>query len=228
MAEPGPPITVVIADDQRMIRQGLRVILEAEPGIRVVADAGDGAQAVALVRRYSPTVALLDIRMPVVDGLTAARRVIAAGAGTKVLILTTFDADEYVYAALRAGVSGFLLKDSPADQLVTAVRSLAAGDALIDPAVTRRLIARFAMTDPRPSQLPDELRTLTAREREVLRLVARGLSNLEIAGELVVAENTVKTHVSRILTKLGLRDRVQVVVLAYETGFVTRALPGAG
>ncbi|HEY7103963.1 MAG TPA: response regulator transcription factor [Mycobacteriales bacterium] len=228
MAEPGPPITVVIADDQRMIRQGLRVILEAEPEIRVVADAGDGAQAVAIVRRYSPTVALLDIRMPVMDGLTAARRVIAAGSDTKVLILTTFDADEYVYAALRAGVSGFLLKDSPADQLVTAVRSLAAGDALIDPAVTRRLISRFARTDPQPGHVPDGLATLTAREREVLRLVARGLSNLEIAHELVVEENTVKTHVSRILGKLGLRDRVQAVVLAYETGFVTRTLPGAG
>ena len=228
MAEPGPPITVVIADDQRMIRQGLRVILEAEPGIRVVAEAGDGAQAVALVRRYSPTVALLDIRMPVMDGLSAARQVLAAGGGTKVLILTTFDADEYVYAALRAGVSGFLLKDSPADQLVTAVRSLAAGDALIDPAVTRRLISRFALTDPRPDRLPDQLRALTAREREVLRLVARGLSNLEIARELVVEENTVKTHVSRILTKLGLRDRVQAVVLAYETGLVRVGQHGAG
>ena len=158
MVEPGSPITVVIADDQRMVRQGLRVILEAEPGIRVVAEAGDGAEAVGLVRRHSPVVALLDIRMPVMDGLTAARRVIAQVPGTRVLILTTFDADEYVYAALRAGVSGFLLKDSPAEQLVTAVRSLAAGDALIDPAITRRLISRFAVAARHPNQIPDELR----------------------------------------------------------------------
>jgi DNA-binding NarL/FixJ family response regulator len=215
------PITVVIADDQRMVRRGFRVILEAEPGITVVAEAGDGAAAVAMVRRHAPAVALLDIRMPVMDGLQAARQVIALGPATRVLILTTFDADDYVYEALRAGASGFLLKDAPADQLVTAVRSLAAGDALIDPAITRRLIARFTMAARRTSDLPDELHQLTARELEVLRLVARGLSNLEIARELVVEENTVKTHVSRILSKLGLRDRVQAVVLSYELGFVT-------
>jgi DNA-binding NarL/FixJ family response regulator len=195
----------VIADDQRLVRQGLRLILESEPGISVVAEAGDGAEAVALVREHAPAVALLDIRMPVLDGLRAARQVIERCPQTRVLILTTFDADEYVYEALRAGVSGFLLKDAPSDQLIVAVRSVAAGDALIDPVITRRLISRF---------------TLTARELGVLRLVARGLSNAEIARDLVVEENTVKTHVSRMLMKLGLRDRVQAVVLAYETGLV--------
>jgi DNA-binding NarL/FixJ family response regulator len=215
------PISVLIADDQQMVRRGFRVILESEQGISVVAEAGDGREAVELARRHLPAVALLDIRMPILDGLRAARQVIAVSPGTRVLILTTFDADEYVYEALRGGASGFLLKDAPADQLVTAVRSLAAGDALIDPAITRRLISRFALAARGPAGLPDELRQLTARELEVLRLVARGLSNLEIARELVVEENTVKTHVSRILMKLGLRDRVQAVVLAYELGFVT-------
>jgi DNA-binding NarL/FixJ family response regulator len=215
------PISVLIADDQQMVRRGFRVILESEQGISVVAEAGDGREAVELARRYLPAVALLDIRMPILDGLRAARQVIAVSPGTRVLILTTFDADEYVYEALRGGASGFLLKDAPADQLVTAVRSLAAGDALIDPAITRRLISRFALAARGPAGLPDELRSLTARELEVLRLVARGLSNLEIARELMVEENTVKTHVSRILMKLGLRDRVQAVVLAYELGFVT-------
>jgi DNA-binding NarL/FixJ family response regulator len=215
------PITVLIADDQQMVRRGFRVILEAEPDISVVAEAGDGREAVELVRRHTPAVALLDIRMPVLDGLRAARQVIEVSPGTRVLILTTFDADEYVYEALRAGASGFLLKDAPADQLIAAVRSLAVGDALIDPVITRRLISRFALAARGPAGLPDELRQLTARELEVLRLLARGLSNLEIARELVVEENTVKTHVSRILMKLGLRDRVQAVVLAYELGFVT-------
>jgi len=215
------PITVVIADDQRMVRRGLAVILQSEPDIGVVAEAGDGREAVALVRRHRPAVALLDIRMPVMDGLQAARQVLALGPATRVLILTTFDADEYVYEALRAGVSGFLLKDAPADQLVTAVRSLAAGDALIDPVITKRLIARFALAARPHLALPGELRTLTARELDVLRLLARGLSNIEIARELVVEESTVKTHVSRILIKLNLRDRVQAVVLAYESGFVT-------
>jgi DNA-binding NarL/FixJ family response regulator len=213
------PITVVIADDQRMVRRGLAVILRSEPDIAVVAEAGDGREAVALVRRHRPAVALLDIRMPVMDGLQAAREVLALGPATRVLILTTFDADEYVYEALRAGVSGFLLKDAPADQLVTAVRSLAAGDALIDPVITRRLISRFALA-ARPHTLPSKLITLTARELEVFRLLARGLTNIEIARELVVEESTVKTHVSRILIKLNLRDRVQAVVLAYESGFV--------
>ena len=217
----GRPITVVIADDQQMVRRGFRVILEAEPGITVVGEAGDGSEAIELVRRLSPTIALLDIRMPVMDGLHAARQVIALSPGTRVLILTTFGADDYVYEALRAGASGFLLKDAPADHLVTAVRCLAAGDALIDPAITRRLISRFALAARGPVGLPEEMRRLTARELDVLRLVARGLSNVEIARELVVEENTVKTHVSRILMKLSLRDRVQAVVLAYESGFVT-------
>jgi DNA-binding NarL/FixJ family response regulator len=220
------PITVVIADDQQMVRRGFRVILEAEPDITVVGEAGDGSQAIELVRWHNPTIALLDIRMPVMDGLQAARQVIALSPGTRVLILTTFDADDYVYEALRAGASGFLLKDAPADQLVTAVRCLAAGDALIDPAITRRLISRFALAARGAVGLPKELRQLTARELEVLRLVARGLSNIEISRELVVEENTVKTHVSRILMKLGLRDRVQAVVLAYESGFITPDVRG--
>jgi DNA-binding NarL/FixJ family response regulator len=215
------PITVLIADDQRMVRRGFRVILETEPDITVVAEAGDGREAVELIRSHRPAVALLDIRMPTMDGLHAARQVLTPGQETRVLILTTFDADEYVYEALRAGASGFLLKDAPADQLITAVRSVAAGDALLDPAITRRLISRFALAARAPAGLPAELRPLTARELDVLRLVARGLSNQEIARELTVEENTVKTHVSRILTKLGLRDRVQAVVLAYELSFVT-------
>jgi DNA-binding NarL/FixJ family response regulator len=217
------PVTLVIADDQRLVRQGLRLILEAEPDIAVLAEAGDGAEAVALVREHRPAVALLDIRMPVLDGLRAARQVIALGPVTKVLMLTTFDADEYVYEALRTGVSGFLLKDAPAEQLVLAVRSVAAGDALIDPVITRRLISRFTLAakPPAPDGIPETLSTLTAREIDVFRLVARGLSNAEIARSLVVEENTVKTHVSRILMKLSLRDRVQAVVLAYESGLIT-------
>jgi DNA-binding NarL/FixJ family response regulator len=214
-------ITVVIADDQQMVRRGLRVILESEPDIEVLAEAGDGREAVELVGRLRPVVALLDIRMPVLDGLQAARQIIERQPDSKVLMLTTFDADDYVYEALRAGASGFLLKDSPAEQLVTAVRCLAAGEALLDPGITRRLIARFTLAARGPAGLPAQLTPLTAREVDVLRLVARGLSNIEIARELVVEENTVKTHVSRILMKLGLRDRVQAVVLAYETGFVT-------
>ena len=217
------PVTVVIADDQRLVRQGLRLILESEPGIEVLAEASDGAEAVALVRKHSPAVALLDIRMPVLDGLRAARQVIALGTATKVLILTTFDADEYVYEALRAGVSGFLLKDAPAEQLVVAVRSVAAGDALIDPVITRRLISRFTLAakPAGPAGVPEALSALTTRELDVFRLLAQGRSNVEIARDLVVEENTVKTHVSRILMKLNLRDRVQAVVLAYESGFST-------
>jgi DNA-binding NarL/FixJ family response regulator len=220
------PITVVIADDQQMVRRGFKVILESEADIEVVAEAGDGREAIELVRRHQPAVALLDIRMPVLDGLKAARQIIELHPATRVLILTTFDADDYVYTALRAGASGFLLKDAPADHLVTAVRCIAAGDALIDPVITRRLISRFALAARGRGELADELRQLTARELDVLRLVARGLSNIEIAKELVVEENTVKTHVSRILMKLNLRDRVQAVVLAYESGFVTPDIRG--
>ena len=215
------PITVVIADDQKMVRRGLRVILEAEPGISVVAEADDGAQAVELVRRHLPAVALLDIRMPVLDGLRAARQVIADSPGTRVLILTTFDADEYVYGALRGRGQRIPAQGRPAEQL--APRSAAWPPAT--PSSTRSSPAGSSpgshWPPAGPPGRPTELRPLTARELEVLRLVARGLSNIEIARELVVEENTVKTHVSRILMKLGLRDRVQAVVLAYELGFVT-------
>ena len=213
-------ITVVIADDQRMVRGGLRVILDSEAGISVVGEAGDGLEAIELVRQRAPSVALLDIRMPNLDGLQAARQILEEFPETRILILTTFDADEYVFEALRVGASGFLLKDAPPEQLVGAVRSIAAGDALIDPSVTRRLISRFAHAARPAVEVPDALGTLTTRELEVLRQVARGLSNLEIASELIVEESTVKTHVGRILMKLGLRDRVQAVVVAYESGFV--------
>jgi len=212
-------ISVLIVDDQRLVRSGFAVILETEPGITVVGQAGDGEEAVALARRLRPSVVLLDIRMPNMDGLTAARLILAETA-SRVLMLTTFDSDEYVYAALRAGASGFLLKDAPTEQLVAAVRSVALGDALIDPSITRRLITRFVHA-ARPDPVdPPRLTVLTPRERDVLRLVAQGLSNAEIAAGLIVEESTVKTHVGRILTKLDLRDRVQAVVLAYETGFV--------
>ena len=214
------PITVVVADDQRLVRAGFRVILNAEPDISVIGEAGDGVEAVALTRRLAPAVVLLDIRMPNLDGLAAARTILAE-TSSRALMLTTFDSDEYVYAALRAGASGFLLKDVPSEHLITAVRSVARGDALIDPAITRRLIARFVQAALPSGELPAPLTALTARERDVLRQVARGLSNAEIAEQLVIEENTVKTHVARILTKLGLRDRVQAVVLAYEVGFVT-------
>jgi DNA-binding NarL/FixJ family response regulator len=213
-------ITVVVVDDQRLVRSGFAVILGAESDITVVGEAGDGEEALELVRRLAPSVVLMDIRMPVMDGLTAARQILSQ-TDSRVLMLTTFDSDEYVYAALQAGASGFLLKDAPSEQLVAAVRSVAAGDALIDPSITRRLIERFVMASRPASEDPAVLNTLTPRERDVLRLVARGLSNSEIAQHLVVEESTVKTHVGRILMKLNLRDRVQAVVLAYQSGFVT-------
>jgi DNA-binding NarL/FixJ family response regulator len=213
------PISVVIADDQRLVRSGFRVILESAGGIEVVGESADGQEAIALVRELAPTLALMDIRMPVLDGLQAAREIVAT-TDSKVLMLTTFDADEYVYEALRVGASGFLLKDALPEQLVGAVRAVAAGDALIDPAITRRLIAAFTRAARPPGELPAALATLTSRELEVLRLIARGLSNGEIGQELFVEESTVKTHVARVLMKLGLRDRVQAVVLAYESGFV--------
>jgi DNA-binding NarL/FixJ family response regulator len=218
------PITVLIADDQRLVRAGFRVILDDEPDIRVVAEVGDGQQALALTREIAPAVVLMDIRMPVMDGLQATREIVATTAA-RVLVLTTFDADEYVYEALRIGASGFLLKDAQPDQLIAAVRVIARGDALLDPAITRRLIAAFADNLHPPSAQPPQVAGLTPRELEVLRQIARGLSNREIARELVVEESTIRTHVTRILTKLGLRDRVQAVVLAYETGLVSRA-PG--
>jgi DNA-binding NarL/FixJ family response regulator len=215
---PAEPVSVLIADDQRLVRTGFRVILASEPGIDVVGEAANGVEAVDLARSRQPDVVLMDIRMPLLDGFEATRKVLA-GSRSRVLILTTFDSDEYVYEALRAGASGFLLKDAPADQLITAVRCVAAGDALIDPSVTRRLIARFARSI-QPAATPAAVASLTAREVDVLRLIARGRSNTEIAAELVIEESTVKTHVGRVLMKLSLRDRVQAVVFAYETGLV--------
>jgi len=214
---------VVIADDQTLVRGGFRMILGAA-GIPVVAEAADGAQAVAAVLKHRPDVVLMDIRMPEMDGLEATRRILASQAGSvcRIIILTTFDLDQYVYAALTMGASGFLLKDVSPEQLVAAVRLVRAGDALLAPSITRRLIKQFA---PRPSTptAHGDLSGLTPRELEVLRLMARGLSNAELAGQLTLSEATVKTHVARILAKLGLRDRVQAVVLAYETGL---AAPG--
>jgi DNA-binding NarL/FixJ family response regulator len=215
----GRAISVVIADDQRLVRAGLRVILAGEPDIAVVGEAADGLGAIELARTLAPAVVLMDIRMPNMDGLAATRHILGS-CDSRVLILTTFDADGYVYEALKMGASGFLLKDAPPDQLIAAVRCIAAGDALIDPSITRRLISRFAHAARPPALQPAQLKDLTQRELDVLRLVARGLANAEIAAELVVEESTVKTHVSRILMKLALRDRVQAVVVAYESGFV--------
>jgi len=221
---PTREITVVVADDERLLRTGFRVILDAEPDIRVVGEAADGRSAIDVVRRRRPDVVLMDIRMPELDGLRAAEAIVAdPEVQTAVIMLTTFDASEYVYEALRVGASGFLLKDAPADRLLDAVRVVAAGDALLAPSITRRLIEQFARAArPDSGAVPAALADLTARELDVLRLVARGLSNAEIAGELVLGANTVKTHVARLLGKLGLRDRVQAVVLAYETGLVSR------
>ena len=217
---------VVIADDQTLVRGGFRMILGAS-GIPVVAEAADGAQAVAAVLKHRPEVVLMDIRMPEMDGLEATRRILAAPAGRdcRIIILTTFDLDQYVYAALSAGASGFLLKDVTPEQLVAAVRMVRSGDALLAPSITRRLVERFAPRAATRTAVHADLSELTPRELEVLRLLARGLSNAELAAELTLSEATVKTHVGRILTKLQLRDRVQAVVLAYETGL---AGPGAG
>ena len=211
-------IRVLLADDEELIRTGLRMILDAEPDIAVVGFAVDGADAVAQVADLAPDVVLMDIRMPRLDGLEATRR-ICAQAGPRVIILTTFDLDEHVYAALAAGASGFLLKDAPAGQLVHAIKVAAAGDALLAPSVTRRLISRF--TDSQPASRPQVPADLTAREVEVLTLMAEGLSNSEIAERLVVGDATVKTHVARVLAKLGVRDRVQAVVIAYRSGMVS-------
>jgi DNA-binding NarL/FixJ family response regulator len=216
-------INILIADDQAMVRSGLRMILESEPDLVVVDEAADGAQAVRIAKRERPDVVLMDVRMPEMDGLEATRLISADLNEVRVIVLTTFDIDEYVYGALRAGASGFLLKDAPADDLVAAIRVVAGGDALLAPSVTRRIIERFA-AGPDPDRSIEGLDDLTDRETEVLRLLARGLSNSEIAEELFVSEATVKTHVSHVLTKLGIRDRVQAVVAAYESGLVT---PGA-
>ncbi|MGH8891073.1 MAG: response regulator [Acidothermaceae bacterium] len=215
-------VTVVVADDQAMVRAGFRRLLEAEAEIDVVADAADGVQAVELVTRLKPAVALLDVRMPNMDGIEATRR-ITANSATRVVILTTFDLDEYVYDALRAGASGFLLKDAPPEQMIAAVHAAAAGDALISPSITKRLLAEFARR-PRAEDAGPLLASLTGREKDVLMLLGRGMSNGEIAGTLFLGEATVKTHVGNVLAKLSLRDRVQAVVFAYETGLVT---PGA-
>ncbi|MBV9680899.1 MAG: response regulator transcription factor [Solirubrobacterales bacterium] len=218
-------IRVLICDDQALVRAGFRAILEAQPDIEVVGEAENGAEAIALAERRAPDVILMDIRMPVLDGVEATRRLAANGSPARILVLTTFDLDEYVHAAIRAGASGFLLKDVTPAKLLEAIRIVAAGDALLAPSVTRRLLERFAATLPQHDMSTEALAGLTARETEVLRLLAGGLSNAEIAAELVVSEATVKTHISSLLRKLGLRDRVQAVILAYETGLV--ALGGA-
>jgi len=216
-----PSLRVLVADDQELVRAGFRLILEAA-GLTVVGEAGDGAEALALAAAERPDIVLMDIRMPVMDGLAATRQLTAPGSGgPKVVILTTFDLDDYVYEALRAGASGFLLKDAPRADLIAAVRVAAAGDALLAPSVTRRLIEAFAMRPAQAAPSPARLASLTPRERDILLLVARGQSNIEIAQALVVSEATVKTHVAHLLAKLGLRDRVQAVILAYETGAVT-------
>ncbi len=215
-------IGILIADDQALVRAGFRMILEAERDLRVLAEAKDGDEAVEAARRVRPDIVLMDIRMPKLDGLEATRRIMAAtDQPPRVLILTTFDLDEYVFDALHAGASGFLLKDVPPEQLVAGIRVVAEGDSLLSPTVTRRLIESFVRDHPRISKPLAQLEELTPREAEILVLVARGLSNAEIAEDLVVSGTTVKTHVARVLSKLGLRDRVQAVVLAYETGVVS-------
>ncbi|HEY7562990.1 MAG TPA: response regulator transcription factor [Gaiellaceae bacterium] len=219
-------IRVLVADDQSMVRAGFRMLLSGEPDIDVVAEASNGLEAIDKAARFDPTVVLMDIRMPDLDGLEATRRILAADPDARVLILTTFDLDEYVYEALRAGASGFVLKDDPPEQLLAAIRTVAAGDALLSPTITKRVIEQFTRI-PRPAP-PKELEELTGREREILRLVAGGLSNAEIAEELTISETTVKTHVTHILHKLHLRDRVQAVVLAHQTGlFEASARPPA-
>jgi DNA-binding NarL/FixJ family response regulator len=209
-------IRVLVADDQSMVRAGFRMLLSGEEDIEVVAEASDGLEAVEKAARFQPTVILMDIRMPGLDGLEATRRILAADNRARILILTTFDLDEYIYEALRAGASGFVLKDDPPEQLIAAIHTVAAGDALLSPTVTKRVIREFART-PRPAP-PQGLAELSTRELDVFRLIARGLSNAEIATELYISETTVKTHVTHILQKLDLRDRVQAVVLAYQTG----------
>jgi DNA-binding NarL/FixJ family response regulator len=215
---------VLIADDQALVRVGLRKILESEPETSVVGEASDGEEAVVEAERLAPDVVRMDIRMPLMDGIEATRRIVRARAETRVLILTTFGLDGYVYDALRAGASGFMLKDAPPEEIVAAVRIVASGDALLAPAVTRAVVEEFARQRPAPPPPPRAVEDLTPREREVLDLIVRGLSNPEICARLVITEATAKTHVARILQKLGLRDRVQVVIYAYESGLMS---PGA-
>jgi DNA-binding NarL/FixJ family response regulator len=214
-------IRVLVADDQSMVRAGFRMLLEGEPDIEVVAEASNGREAVEKTARFHPTVVLMDIRMPELDGLEATRRILAADHPARILILTTFDLDEYVYEALSAGASGFMLKDDPPEQLIAAIHTVSAGDALLSPTITKSVIDQFTRL-PRHAP-PKELRDLTAREHEVLRLIAGGLSNAEIARELYLSATTVKTHVTHVLQKLNLRDRVQAVVLAYRTGLFEAA-----
>ena len=210
----------MVADDQELVRTGFQVILNSEPDIEVVGEAADGREAIETAKQLGPDVVLMDIRMPVLDGIAATRRIVTGpDSRPRVLILTTFDLDEYVYEALRSGASGFMLKDNPADQLITAIRVVSEGEALLAPQITRRLISEFTRSRPSTAR-PELLQILTDRETEVLKLVAHGLSNSEIAGELYVAETTVRTHVGHLLTKLELRDRVQAVVLAYESGLI--------
>ena len=211
-------IRVLVADDQSMVRAGFRMLLGGEDDIDVVAEAGDGREAVEKAARFEPNVVLMDIRMPDMDGLQATREILAANPAARILILTTFDLDEYIYEALSAGASGFVLKDDPPEQLIAAIRTVAAGDALLSPSVTNRVISRFARLQ-RPDP-PKELDELTSREEDVLRLIAKGLSNAEIGEELFISDTTVKTHVTHVLQKLGLRDRVQAVVLAYQSGIM--------
>src|SRR4051794_15215197 len=218
-------VRVLIADDQALVRAGFKMILEAEPEIQVIGEAEDGVEAVEMIQRLKPDVALMDIRMPRLNGLEATRQVVnGADTPTRVLMLTTFDLNEYVYEALRAGASGFLLKDVPAEQLINGIQVVARGEALLAPSITRRLIEEFAKNQPVERATPKEVEELTAREMEVFKLIARGMSNAEVAAELIVSETTVKTHVARILMKLHLRDRVQAVVYAYESGLIQ---PGA-
>lgn len=209
-------IRLLVADDQAMVRAGFRMLVSEEPGIEVVAEAGNGREAVDKAARYRPNVVLMDIRMPELDGLEATRQILEAEPGARILILTTFDLDEYVYEALRIGASGFVLKDDPPEQLIAAIRTVAEGNALLSPAITKRVIARFARLPNPTSDLP--LSELTEREYAVFRLVARGLSNREIASTLFIGETTVKTHVTHLFQKLGVRDRVQAIVLAHEAG----------
>jgi DNA-binding NarL/FixJ family response regulator len=214
-------IRVLLADDQALVRTGIQFIVESEPDITVVAHAQDGQQAIEAVRTHHPDVVLMDIQMPILDGLEATRRILSQPqSATRVLMLTTFERDEYIFQALQAGASGFVLKNAPAEQLITAVRVVASGEALLSPSITRRVIAEFAHRPDLTTTSPPALHTLTSRELEVLKLIARGLSNAEIATQLVVSDTTIKTHVSRVLMKLGLRDRVQAVVLAYEHGLI--------
>jgi DNA-binding NarL/FixJ family response regulator len=211
---------ILLADDQDLLRMGFRMVIDAQPDLEVVGEAGDGAEAVRLTRELAPDVVLMDVRMPAMDGVEATRTLVEAGAKAKIIILTTFDLDEYAYAALRAGASGFLLKDAQPADLLSAIRAVASGDAVVAPSTTRRLLDAVADRLPAATREDPRAAALTPREREVVTAIARGLSNAEIAADLVLAEATVKTHIGRILAKLDLRDRVQIVVFAYETGLV--------